>query len=618
MLSSHTFLFIVFLINNRPWELDETKIKTMKKLVFFLALMLVGFTMTAQIPINYNGWYLNPNNPNDIVTCTDITNFVPNNHMLIIDTYKEYNTGRYYFKLTYIDDFFQPIVVSPPYTSVRYDNIFDFIEISDVKYDANTNHYVACGRIIDNYVSKGIIICFDANGTIFWSNIAYSSSNIYVTDYKRVEIAGDLYAACGDGIFSHAHAAIGFYDNTGACQGIYYTMFNDNDQFTSLVYNPNTIPGSPNYPNPEVVVVGKYYNSNTNHTGIIRCSFGINGTSISPPTTTLRDFVNPPFTNFEVISVALNTTTYDKYYVTGSLCNNNCDTYITELDYQLSINAGNSTQISSPFGGDIIAKDICYNPNSNPMLPGFPQLGVCGLATSVIGREGFLLEVNATNLNQPIPLGISRWSGYQNPSYPSTPFSPLDDEWFDNIIYRDNMTPGIGGNPINYSYIFHGGYDLVYNRSCIAEYYPIAGHPNTCQEMFYDYNPHGFNPIHENTTSLGLLTFNTNLPLNIVYEDNRLAYVCEPNPFYQSPGPHREKESKIFNNQNNFIYENGQIKLKDAYIHSTCNVFSVDGKLVLSKKEGLETISTVNLKPGVYFIQPLNPDLKSIKFNIIN
>ena len=580
--------------------------------------MLVGFTMTAQIPINYNGWYLNPNNPNDIVTCTAITNFVPNNHMLIIDTYKENNTGRYYFKLTFIDDFFQPIIVSPPYTSVRYNNIFDFIEISDVKYDAATNHYVACGRIIDNYVSKGIIICFDANGIILWSNIAYSNSNIYVTEYKRVEIAGNLYAACGAGYFPHPHAAVGFYDNAGTCQDIYYTINIDNDEFTSLVYNPNPVPGSLSYPNSELLVVGKYNDPFSNNTGIIRCSFEISGTSILSFTNPKRAFVNPPFTNFEVNSVALNTTSYDKYYVTGSLCNNNCGIYIVELNYLLNINTGNSIQINSPFGGDIIAKDICYNSNSNPMLPGFPQLGVCGLATNNVGREGFLLEVNAINLIQPIPLGISRWSGYQNPSYPSTPFSPLDDEWFDHIIYRDNMTPGIGGNPINYSYIFHGGYDLVYNRSCIAEYYPIAGHMNTCQEMFYDYNPFGFHPNNDFATSLGPIIFNTNLSLNIVYEDNRLAYVCDPNPFYQSPGPHREKEAKILNNQINFNYENGEIKLKDAYIKSPCNVFSVDGKLVLSKKEGIETISTENLKPGIYLIQPLNPDLKSIKINVIN
>ena len=69
----------------------------------------------------------------------------------------------------------------------------------------------------------------------------------------------------------------------------------------------------------------------------------------------------------------------------------------------------------------------------------------------------------------------------------------------------------------------------------------------------------------------------------------------------------------------NINIENGVIKLDDNYKQALCYVYSIDGRLILTKQEGISSISTQYFKPGVYILQPINKlNLKNYKFVIIH
>ena len=70
------------------------------------------------------------------------------------------------------------------------------------------------------------------------------------------------------------------------------------------------------------------------------------------------------------------------------------------------------------------------------------------------------------------------------------------------------------------------------------------------------------------------------------------------------------------NQKNNLIYENGLLRLDDTYKQAICNVYTIEGKLIFTKQIGVSTIPTQQLSTGIYFLQPINTDLKAFKFAI--
>ena len=61
----------------------------------------------------------------------------------------------------------------------------------------------------------------------------------------------------------------------------------------------------------------------------------------------------------------------------------------------------------------------------------------------------------------------------------------------------------------------------------------------------------------------------------------------------------------------------GLLILSEDYQNSICNIYSIEGKLLLTKQIGVSTISTHNFSPGIYLLKPTNNfKLKTIKFVI--
>ncbi len=225
-----------------------------------------------------------------------------------------------------------------------------------------------------------------------------------------------------------------------------------------------------------------------------------------------------------------------------------------------------------------------------------------------------MFELN-TNLSQ-IPLGFSIWSGYQNPLFPNTNINYFDTK-FDNIIYRDNNYSGL-----NYSYIMDGQYLTTANNnselSFISEFYPQTS-PNShiCQENFLD-TYEDINVFNEDRIEPSTMEGFENLLSYLENESITVSYdsICESPHYYDANQSYNKKVIAKFNQQN-LIINNGIIILDDNYKQAVCKVYSMEGKLILTKQIGMSSISTQNLKPGMYILQAINSvNLKAKKFII--
>ncbi len=499
----------------------------MKKLVFLLALMLVGFTMKAQQ--QYTGWYTQPPNPADIVVNTAITNF-ESGKMLKIDTYlSNSGSGVYYFELTFINDFFVPIV-----PSIRYDMPAGarIVMINDVKYDNYNDCYIACGYL--DYNGKGsLLIKFDNAGNIMWQ-ISGWNYNLQsgANEYRRVEVCqtttfGTRYAACGYGTSGISkYGVVAFYDLSGGFLSMYRPDPSSTGDAQNTIYNDivfNTL-------NNNLGLVGNFSDLN------VRIGYLYELCDLTPFTPTALPITIKGGAYIEATSIEVDLNNPpNNYYITGDILYNTLYVNQTDLngaDNEFIFNFNNIT--------DLKVEDNCITNNPVPML------SITGKCNSNFGLEGFVAEINVSNFNVN---NFSIWSGNQPPN-----FLPFNDAYFQHIVYRNNnaVTP-------NYSYILYGMPIIPSPYPFIAEFYPNPLYSN-CHDSYLNGNGNNYNLPLYNVSVLQLYDYDHFPNFNISYPNQSLNNGCNVPPFYSTVN-HQRKLTSINNTDNDRINANSNERL---------------------------------------------------------
>ena len=576
----------------------------MKKIIIFIVLCVTMFEMNAQK--NYNGWYQNPN-PDDVLVSTAISDYSNMNdscgqyiNRFIIDTYQNPDSNWYYLVFTLIDNHFNII------WSHRID--FDSTQtiVKDVIFDVQNCCWVACGSC----VRQGMIMAIDLSGNVMWKKGGQDTSNNPVaSNYRRITIANNgkyfYYVACGwndyDTLSNYCKGIVSFFDING---DMLYTftpnpVFNTDywSKYMDLQYN---------ICNNKIALVGIYHEYDSlSYDGMLREEIDLSSFQPSP-LPIIERFIPNNVINLDVTSITWDTDTCGTYYVGGSTTTvfNTTSLYTAKID-AFGFNITGEAMYNTFGSPSFEVRDITYNPMAIPDK--IALTGVCNNYSTSSSYEGFLFELN-TNLYS--GNNFTLWSGYYNPN--TNP--PFLNTYFDHIVCRRN---DYQASPYNYSFILYGGSDRL-NSSYIAEYYPNF---DTCQEQLISTFEVGLTPSETNTPSDSIIVspYYFDRPQYSKYP-NRLVYICDKEPSFRDT---LIKEKKLNNLstvvQPNYINESGIIKLDASYKQAICNVYSVDGKLILTKQAGVLSINTQNFKPGIYFLQPINdPKLKAIKFNVIH
>ncbi len=591
------------------------------KIILIISLIICGINLYSQNK-NFNGYYTNPQ-INDRLINTAITDFV-SGKMLIIDTYEDNITNKYYLLFRFVDNSLNQIL---PFQVIRYDETqVKHISINDVKYDATNNCYIACGweDILDSnkraiYKTAGIIMKIDILGNIVWRNDQWDNINCFyaANEFRRVEIfnneTGNFYAACGWGYELNSntrfHGNVTFFNTFG--DSFYasnhdVTHTNNNSKYMDLLCNTN---------NNKIAIVGTYYDISNVPIGILEEEIEYIGFSIN-------------------ISLPINIRTVEREYEweATSICKDNSGNYfiagryknnIEENLYTAKIDANSRSFIIEnyypiPNNHDKLeVNDMCYNPYFNPKntnIGNLGQLGIVGVChpypypgKTILSDQGFLCEINE-DLTL-IPNGFSTWSGYNSNIQPAI----FKKSYFNHIVYRNNNY-----NNMNYSYIMYGKSEKA-NVSYIAEYYHLLYFDN-CFEKFEDYSTHSISPILlVNQYEEPELFENFREDLIKALQFDSMGIICDQ-VYYEDPPILNKNLIKIETNTIlDYSYEAGFLKLNDSYKQAICNVYTIEGKLVYTKQSGVLTIPTSTLKPGIYFLQPINETrLKPFKFNVIH